>query len=491
MRVPAVLRSLKTRLALSHALPVLLFVALLGVILLDQLERYYFLDNLAVELAAQGAIIASFTREEPEVWRDPQLAQYVLERLQDRIGARTMLLNSSGQVIASTWDAASAPVGALLDNDIVAAALKGEPSWHVGFSPELDDQMLDVAVPVTGDRGQLLGAVRLSHSLQEIRRRVAPLRSLVWITLAAGAGLSLLLGLVLAQSLAAPLTRLAAAVTRFTPAAPPEPFPETGPSEVAALGRAFNRMGQRLYDLERSRLVLLTGIVHELGRPLGAIKAAAQTIRATPDRDLAVDLATGIDTQVNQLRLQVDDLVLLGEVELQGLRMVMESLDLDTLLQELCRQSATAAAEKQIRLTCQVDGALPPLQADPKRIHQILGNLLHNALKYTPAGGTVSVRAYGADARSVASVVVEVSDTGPGIDPAEHERIFDFFYRGVAQARIHEGMGIGLALARQLAVAHGGSLTVQSAGGAGATFVLTLPCVPPAALPSLAHSPQP
>src|SRR5690606_3014284 len=134
----------------------------------------------------------------------------------------------------------------------------------------------------------VVGVVRLSNSLEEIRRRVAPLRFLFWITLGAGAGLSVLLGLVLAQSLAAPLQRLATAVAGFTPTSPPQPVPETGPTEVRTLAASFTRMGRRLYDLEQSRMVLLTGIVHELGRPLGAIKAAAQTIRGSQDVELAV-----------------------------------------------------------------------------------------------------------------------------------------------------------------------------------------------------------
>jgi signal transduction histidine kinase len=452
-------------------------------ILLYQLERVYFLDNLAIELAAQGAIMASFLREEPLLWRDPELAEYAVEQLQERVSAQIMLVNASGQVMAATWFDNPPPIGARVDSAVVLTALQGDPTWDVSFNAGLGDQVLDVAVPVTGP-GRIVGVVRLGHSLEEIQRRVAPLRRLVWVTLGAGAALSMLLGWVLAQSLAAPLQRLAAAVASFTPTAPAKPVPETGPDEVRTLASAFNRLSARLVELERSRTLLLTGIVHELGRPLGAIKAAAQTIYNSPDHDLAIELAGGIDHQVNQLRLQVEDLALLSEMELQEPVFVFEPVDIATLLEAQCAQFASTAADKQIALICKPDPTLPLIQADPKRIIQIMDNLLHNALKYTPAGGATTVNARLAPATNGAGpqILIEVSDTGPGIAPGEQARIFEFFYRSPAQRRIHQGMGIGLALARQLAQRHGGDLTVTSVEDRGATFTLRLPVQPAAVL---------
>lgn len=478
------LHSLKTRLSLSHALPVLLFVALLGVILLYQLERVYFLDNLAIELAAQGAIIASFLREDPILWRDPALAQYALEQLQERVSAQLMLVNASGQVIASTWLGDPYPIGSIIDSAVVQSALRGEASWVVDYNAGLDNQVLDVAVPVSIMPGRVSGAVRLSHSLEEIQRRVAPLRLLVWITLGAGAGLSMILGWVLAQSLAAPLQRLAAAVASFTPTTPHQPVPETGPNEVRILAQAFNRLGARLVELERSRMLLLSGIVHELGRPLGSIKAAAQTIRNSPDHALAVELASGIDLQVNQLRLQVEDLALMGEMELRELSFIYEPVDIGALLEAQCSQFAATAADKRISLHCHPDPDLPLIQADPKRVNQIMGNLLHNAFKYTPVGGEISITAALVHNGHAPHIRIDVTDSGPGIAPGEQQRIFDFFYRSPAQRRIHQGMGIGLALSRELAVIQGGDLSVTSEEGHGSTFSLRLPVQPPEPQPS-------
>ncbi len=486
------LRSLRTRLALSHTIPVLFFVALLGTLLLYQLERNYFLDNLAAELAAQGAIIASFTREQPQIWRNPELAQFALEQLQTRITAQLMLLDANGRVIAASWFDADPVVGLPVDSPVVNAALRGQSTWSINYNVVLRGQVLDVAVPVTLAPNRIIGVIRLSHNLQEIQRRLAPLRTLVWLTVGLGAALSLAIGLALAQSVAAPLRRLAEVVGRFQPTVPLERVDESGPTEIRTLAAAYNQMGGRLVELESSRRSLLTGIVHELGRPLGAIKAAAQTISKSsapdlaPDSalDLAKELATGIDDQVDQLRLQVEDLALLSELEYQGIRMTFAPVDMGELVEHQCRQAAVHANDRSITLTWRVSPTLPLITGDSKRIAQILDNLIHNAIKYTPAGGAVDVQAFVKPEENPTHLLVTVSDNGPGIALAEQERIFQLFYRSPAQQRRHQGMGIGLALSRQLAEKHGGAITVASEEGKGSTFTLSLPLQPVVTAPT-------
>ena len=472
-------RSLRLRLALSHTIPVLLFVALLGTLLLYQLERTYFLDSLAAELAGQGAIIASFTRDEPQIWADPALAQFAVKQLQSQISAQIMLIDARGRIIAASWFDTTPTVGQVVVSKVVNAALQGQSAWAVNNNVILQGQVLDVAVPVNLDSRRILGVVRLSHNLTEIQRRLAPLRSLVWLMLGLGAILSLLLGLALAQSVAAPLRRLAEVVGRFRPTVPLERVPEVGPTEIRTVAAAFNQMGARLVELESSRRALLTGIVHELSRPLGAIKAGAQTIRMNPDPDLAAELATGIDDQIEQLRLQVEDLALLSELEYQGLRMNFGPVDIGELVEQRCHQAAVNAKDRGTALNWAVSPTLPLITCDSKRIDLIVDNLIHNALKYTPAGGEVLVTCFVEQPESSAGeathIAINVSDNGPGIALVEQERIFQLFYRSPAQQRRHQGMGIGLALARQLAEAHSGTLTVQSEEGKGATFTLRLP----------------
>jgi two-component system sensor histidine kinase BaeS len=160
----------------------------------------------------------------------------------------------------------------------------------------------------------------------------------------------------------------------------------------------------------------------------------------------------------------------------QGLHLQLEPVDMASVIHAQCDLVATMAANKGLALDCHVDEALPVIQADARRLGQIVGNLLHNAVKYTPAGGKIRVSgAVESTPGGGEQICIEVADSGPGIAPAERERIFQFFYRNPSQRRIHQGMGLGLALARQLAEAHEGSLTVEGAPEGGALFVLCLP----------------
>lgn len=270
----------------------------------------------------------------------------------------------------------------------MTAALLGRSAWSINKTVILSGQILDVAVPVNLDPRHILGVVRLSHDLDEIQRRLSPFRGLVWLMLGLGATLSLLLGLALAQSVAAPLRRLAEVVGRFRPTVPLERVPEAGPTEIRTVAAAFNQMGTRLVELEESRRALLTGIVHELGRPLGAIKAAAQTIRNNPDPDLAVELATGIDDQIEQLRLQVEDLALLSELEYQGLRMQFGPVDVGELVEQQCHRASLNATDRGIHFTWNTSPSLPLITGDSKRIALIVDNLIHNTLKYTQTEGS-------------------------------------------------------------------------------------------------------
>jgi signal transduction histidine kinase len=133
-----------------------------------------------------------------------------------------------------------------------------------------------------------------------------------------------------------------------------------------------------------------------------------------------------------------------------------------------------AARKKGLRWESQVPTHLPTLQADADRLARALGNLVSNAIKYTPSRGIVSVEA-GADNEAI---WIRVSDTGPGITPEEQARIFTPFYRGRQAGRFPRGMGLGLTIARDLVVAHGGRLEVESTPGQGSRFTMWVPLTP-------------
>jgi two-component system sensor histidine kinase BaeS len=225
--------------------------------------------------------------------------------------------------------------------------------------------------------------------------------------------------------------------------------------------------------MELARRQLLANLVHELGRPLGAVRSAIHALSkgAGDDPQLLSDLTTGMDEETARLQHVLEDLAHLHDQVLGTLEMNLKPIDLSDWLPRMLLPWQQAAHEKKLEWRAEIPPGLPTVQADPVRLAQIIGNLASNAVKYTPAGRSVSVTA-GIDGNWV---WVRVSDSGPGISPEEQRRIFDHFYRGDQGRRIKQGMGLGLSIARDLAVAHGGRLEVESQPGAGSTFTVWLP----------------
>ncbi len=462
-------RSLRSRLTISHLLPLLVIVPLLSFLLFYLIEARFVLDEATAELAGQGELISRLYQAELAAQEDPEQASSLFARLRVRIPTLFYLVDQNGNIVVRPGLATASTEVPIRppDPELLQKALAGEIARQVSMGNA------DVAVPVRNENQEVVGAVHLSQRLTEVTNRLAILRWTVWGALSAGLLVSVLLSFVLSRSLNQPLERLTAASRAVNFDAPPSRVEEEGPAEVRTLARTFNEMSERLYELEQGRRRLLSAVVHELGRPLGAIKAGAQVIgRNGENSELVVELSSGIDDQVDQLRRLLDDLALLARNDIQNLALEVVPTDVEELVLEECRRYDPRIGEKEIELITQFPPEATKAAADPMRLGQIIGNLLDNAIKYTPNGGQIHI----AGGREGDRVLLTIEDSGPGIDPSEIERIFDFLYRSPRQERVREGMGIGLALSRRLAEAQRGTLKADyRAAGTGARFVLSLP----------------
>ena len=241
---------------------------------------------------------------------------------------------------------------------------------------------------------------------------------------------------------------------------------EHGPREVRALTRAFNAMAARLQADEETRRNLLADVTHELRTPLtvvqGNLEGLLDGVYPRDDAHLAPILE---ETRV--LSRLVDDLRMLALAESGALKLQTEPTDLAILLSEAAASFRAQADAAGVTLSVDVPSDLPLLDLDPERMRQVLSNLIANALRYTPPGGTIGVRAGGGGER----VTVSVSDTGAGIPADDLPHVFDRFYKS-GDSR---GTGLGLAIAKNLVAAHGGEIAAQSAPGRGTTIQFTLP----------------
>ncbi|MCA9993782.1 MAG: ATP-binding protein, partial [Anaerolineales bacterium] len=210
---------------------------------------------------------------------------------------------------------------------------------------------------------------------------------------------------------------------------------------------------------------------------LGAIQAAIHVLRqgAGDDPEIREELLAGVEAEITRLHPLLDDLAQLHGQVLGTLALAPRPVAISDWLPPLLLPWRAAALEKGLQWQAEIPPNLPTLALDPDRMAQVVGNLLSNGIKYTPAGGQLIVAA-GVQGQEL---WLRVEDTGPGIDPAEQAAVFDPFYRSQKLRRFPQGLGLGLTITRDLVQAHGGRLTLASEPGRGSTFTVWLPIMRP------------
>jgi signal transduction histidine kinase len=247
-------------------------------------------------------------------------------------------------------------------------------------------------------------------------------------------------------------------------------------SELHQLSASFTNMAHQLAETEATRTRLLADLAHELRTPLATLEAY---IDGLEDEVLPRDAAAWqtMRTQVDRLRRLAVDLRETAAAEEHALGLVIERVDAAAVAEAAVAAATPRYLAKDVELTADVTTRGIWVDADPVRVGQVMANLLDNALRHTPAGGRVVVRAV----RDATSAVISVSDTGEGIPAGHLTSVFERFHR-VDSSRVSTdggGSGLGLTIARAIVTDHGGTLEARSAGtGRGATLVVTLPLAP-------------
>ena len=240
-----------------------------------------------------------------------------------------------------------------------------------------------------------------------------------------------------------------------------------GPRSVRRMAAAFNQMVERLQGAERQRRALLADVTHELRTPLTVIQTELEALLdgVHPRDDERIG---GLLDETRVLSRLVDDLRTLSVADAGALELHREPTDLKDVADDVLASHRAAAEAGHVRIAADLDADLPQLEIDPVRVRQILSNLLDNAIRHTPAGGSVTVVVE----RAGDGVVVSVRDSGSGIAAEDLPRVFERFAKGSGS----HGSGLGLAIARGLVRAHGGEIQATSQGpGQGTIVRFTLP----------------
>ena len=458
-------RSLRTRLVVGSLLPIVVAVGVAAALTLDTLsdeERERTTQRLRTQARAVGNLYANLTRlalSNPEVPPavSKELRQVTAAKLYYQ--SRTSLDESPVPLRALEWDA------------VDWAALDRGETQTVEFVPPGTRRphvvVLSGVFITARRRPPAIGAIALARPVSElspaplvIARRLAP-------AFLVGSAVSIALALLLYGTLARPLTRLMAATRAVARGDYTVRLDRRRRDELGDVNRAFVDMAERLAEADEHERLFLMRVSHELRTPLTAIQgyvgALADGIVDEPD-DLAAAYDV-IDEEAARLGRLIADLLDLAKLEAHRFTLRSEQVDLRALLEHGAQARRAQAAAAGVDLVDDV-GDAPTIVADGDRVLQVVTNLLENAVRWTPRGGVVRLRA----AAEADTVRIEVCDSGPGVAPDKRDAVLRPFY-----SEGGTGTGLGLAIASELLTAMGGGLAVDDAPEGGARFTCTLP----------------
>ncbi|MBN1487131.1 MAG: HAMP domain-containing protein, partial [Anaerolineae bacterium] len=384
------LRSLRARLFFSHILPLLVVIPVVGFSLNYLLKTQVLLAGLSNELETQASLVA-FISTDPQIWNDPEYAQAFITQVGPRISARVMFLSPDGILMASNDPNDLTRLGQQIEiAGLREAVLTGRPV-RIDYGERAGSGTAEVIMPVVtiSFPPRIVGVIRMTDPLSSVYERFPKISTFIAWVLAAGFVVGGLLGLGLAWDLSKPLARATRSISKMADGQPLSSLPEQGPEEIRLLLRAFNTLTVQLRSLEKSRQRLLANLVHELGRPLGALLSATQALASGAHQDpvLRQELLDGMTSEVERMQHLLDDLTRLYDQAMGPLELNLQPTALEPWLTQVLSPWREAAQEKSLTWDMTLPDDLPVLSLDADRMAQALGNIVSNAIKYTSTGG--------------------------------------------------------------------------------------------------------
>lgn len=391
-------------------------------------------------------------------------------------GGRYLVFNSYGVVLTDSFSRLN---GKKLDLNEINEVLASKKDMSYGFheiQSESGNGESFWAAYYTGAilyEGQIIGAVVCSDSIQDVVEQTKKLTEGI-ILLSIGVCLTVIfISLFLSGYITKPLMKLRNVVQKISDGHFDQRVRVTGRNEIAELGDAFNKMSERLENIDIQRSEFVSNASHELKTPLSSIKILTESLlyQKKMDEKIVKEFLTDINSEIDRLDTIITDLLAITKLDNQTSPLKTGTVNIKELLESTVSSLKPLADRKRIEIAVQIAADIQ-ISCDPVKIRQAVINLIDNSIKYTPEKGMVTVRL----SQSGGNVKIEVQDTGIGIPEEYLPHIFDRFYR-VDKARSREtgGTGLGLYITKRIVTLHGGTIAVQSKEGEGSLFTLYLP----------------
>ncbi len=389
------------------------------------------------------------------------------------IEGRVLLVDMDGKV---QLDTLSALEGTRISAPEAVTVLTGSDSLAYGIHPvgkgtEGDYAALCAAAVV--HQGHTIGTVLLISPVTELRQAILTVEHQLLTVFVGVAASALTAAFLFAVALTAPVKALTSAIRRMGKGDLSARVQVKASGEMRELAESYNAMAEKIENFDRSRSQFVQNASHELKTPLATMKLLLENLIYQPDmpQELRVEFMQDMNHEIDRLSGIITDLLTLTQMDSQETGVHRAPVDFSALCLESVHALAPAAENAGLHLETCIDGDVC-LLGDASKLGQVVYNLIDNAVKYTPRGGsvTVSLEDDGGEA------LLKVRDTGIGIPPEDAKHVFDRFYRvDKARSRATGGTGLGLSIVRQMVQLHGGTITVDSTPGEGSVFTVRLP----------------
>jgi signal transduction histidine kinase len=469
-------RTLRTKLSFAFGAITVLSILVVGVgffFLLRDREVQAAQQRIGDQLPAEAAQVGMFARAGVPADR---IGGYLRQEAQSR-NVRFVLLDDSSHVVEDTDGKQTGQTIALqsgksgrnVPNSYKITGWKEGPVRYVGFylttgGPQLLQQR--TLVPTQYTLLMLVPEKSISSAWHDLAPRIVAAGVFALIA-------TLAVAYFVARSITRPITRITRASEAMAEGNYDQQITVEGRDEVARLATTFNTMASQVSASHRVMRDLLANVAHELKTPLTSIQGFSQAL-ADGTAQSPEEYATAariINEESERMRRLVNDLLYLSQLESGQLELELQPVEIPTLLSVAAERVEPQLAETGKTLKIENASSLPQVLVDPRRIEQVLANLVDNAIRYTPAGGTITLRSR----RTGDRVAIDVHNTGSYIPPEQVHRVFERFYQ-VDHSRRRGGSngGLGLAIAREILTAHGGTIEASSEPELGTTFTVTL-----------------
>ncbi len=496
IKLPRKPSSLFGKLMLSHLVVVALSLAIIGFFLTYLIENYFF-SARELEVVGQARDTAYLIGEDLAN-DDLEAVKKTAETLAYSLDAKIRVLNYN-RLFVYTFDPEKDPDvhykgfddGVGLEEREIDHVFKGNMLVKKVYGPVL--QRVLVAAPVmrgdyeteSGSRSDyeeplVIGAVTLSVPLRGIEETIAQISRLMLYSGAIGVLIAAIIAFSLSKTLTRPLQKINRAVLDMAGGNFRGKIDEESDDEIGGLVKTFNYSVEQVEKtleeqkrLEKLRRNLVANVSHELKAPLASVRGFSELMLdgLIDESEKEKYLKVILENSVHLSRL-VDDLLVLSHLESGQVFLEKEEVSVESLARWSFESVAPHGDAKEIKMILDLEPPLPVFRGDRHRLHEVLVNLLENAIEFTPPGGEVRLKV----CRDGSQLVMEVRDTGCGIHADELSSIFDRFYKvDKSRRRSNKGSGLGLAIARQLAELHGGRIEVESVPERGSTFRVLLP----------------